>query len=123
MIRKTNKAQIRRRVHRRIRRKLSGTAERPRLAVFRSVKHIYAQIIDDAVGHTLAAASSNEKGDAKSGTKSGGNVAGAKAVGKLLAQRAQEKGVKTVVFDRGGYLYHGRVKALAEAAREGGLKF
>ena len=114
-----SKAIIRKRVHKRIRRKVAGSTERPRLAVFRSVKHIYAQVIDDTVGHTLAAASSNEK----SGIKSGGNVAGAKAVGKLLAERAQEKGVKSVVFDRGGYLYHGRVKALAEAAREGGLKF
>ena len=114
-----SKAIIRKRVHKRIRRKVAGNTERPRLAVFRSVKHIYAQVIDDSVGHTLVAASSTEK----SGIKSGGNVAGAKAVGKLLAERAQEKGVKTVVFDRGGYLYHGRVKALAEAAREGGLKF
>ena len=114
-----SKAVIRKRVHKRIRRKVAGSTERPRLAVFRSVKHIYAQVIDDTVGHTLAAASSNEK----SGIKSGGNVAGAKAVGKLLAERAKEKGVKSVVFDRGGYLYHGRVKALAEAAREGGLQF
>ena len=114
-----SKGIIRKRVHKRIRRKVSGSTERPRLAVFRSVKHIYAQVIDDAVGHTLAAASSNEK----SGIKSGGNVAGAKAVGKLLAERAKEKGVKMVVFDRGGYLYHGRVKALADAAREGGLEF
>ena len=118
-----SKNQIRLRIHRRIRRRVKGTEERPRLAVFRSVKHIYAQVIDDTVGHTLAAASSNEKSDAKSGIKSGGNVAGAKAVGKLLAERAKEKGVKSVVFDRGGYLYHGRVKALAEAAREGGLQF
>jgi large subunit ribosomal protein L18 len=114
-----SKGIIRKRVHKRIRRKVSGSTQRPRLAVFRSVKHIYAQVIDDAVGHTLAAASSNEK----SGIKSGGNVAGAKAVGKLLAERAKEKGVKSVVFDRGGYLYHGRVKALADAAREGGLDF
>lgn len=114
-----SKAIIRKRVHKRIRRKVAGSTERPRLAVFRSVKHIYAQVIDDAAGHTLAAASSNEK----NGVKSGGNVAGAKAVGKLLAERAKEKGVKSVVFDRGGYLYHGRVKALAEAAREGGLQF
>ena len=114
-----SKAIIRQRVHRRIRRKLAGNTQRPRLAVFRSVKHIYAQVIDDSVGHTLAAASSNEK----SGIKSGGNVAGAKAVGKLLAERAKEKGVKAVVFDRGGYLYHGRVKALADGAREGGLDF
>ena len=114
-----SKAIIRKRVHKRIRRKVAGSTGRPRLAVFRSVKHIYAQVIDDSVGHTLAAASSNEK----SGIKSGGNVAGAKAVGKLLAERAKEKGVKAVVFDRGGYLYHGRVKALADAAREGGLEF
>src|SRR5689334_25156517 len=97
-----SKAIIRKRVHKRIRRKVAGNTERPRLAVFRSVKHIYAQVIDDSVGHTVAAASSNEK----SGIKSGGNVAGAKAVGKLLAERAKEKGVKSVVFDRGGYLYH-----------------
>ena len=114
-----SKAIIRKRVHKRIRRKVAGNTARPRLAVFRSVKHIYAQVIDDSVGHTVAAASSNEK----SGIKSGGNVAGAKAVGKLLAERAKEKGVKSVVFDRGGYLYHGRVKALADAAREGGLVF
>ena len=115
-----SKAVIRKRVHKRIRRKVAGNTARPRLAVFRSVKHIYAQVIDDSVGHSLAAASSNEKSD---GIKSGGNVAGAKAVGKLLAERAKEKGVKSVVFDRGGYLYHGRVKALADAAREGGLEF
>jgi len=115
-----SKGVIRRRVHKRIRRKVAGSTERPRLAVFRSVKHIYAQVIDDTVGHTLAAASSNEKKDS---IKSGGNVAGAKAVGKLLAERAKDKGVKSVVFDRGGYLYHGRVKALADAAREGGLEF
>jgi large subunit ribosomal protein L18 len=118
-----SRAIIRKRVHKRIRRKVAGSTERPRLAVFRSVKHIYAQVIDDAVGHTLAAASSNEKSGAKSGAMNGGNVAGAKAVGKLLAERAKDKGVKTVVFDRGGYLYHGRVKALADAAREGGLEF
>ena len=117
---KRSKAQVRTRVHHRIRQKLSGSTARPRLAVFRSVKHIYAQVIDDTVGHTLAAASSNEKSDS---VKSGGNVAGAKAVGKLLAERAKDKGVKAVVFDRGGYLYHGRVKALADAAREGGLEF
>jgi large subunit ribosomal protein L18 len=114
-----SKGIIRKRVHKRIRRKVAGNSERPRLAVFRSVKHIYAQVIDDSVGHTLAAASSNEKTD----LKNGGNVAGAKAVGKLLAERAKDKGVKAVVFDRGGYLYHGRVKALADAAREGGLEF
>ena len=119
MIRKTNKAEIRRRVHDRIRRKLSGTAERPRLAVFRSEAHIYAQIIDDAAGKTLVAASSVDK-DVK--TK-GGNVAAAKAIGKLVAERAKEKGVAKVVFDRGGFAYHGRIKAVAEAAREAGLEF
>lgn len=106
------------RIHKRLRRKVAGTTERPRLAVFRSVKHIYAQVIDDSAGRTIVAASSNEK----SGVKAGGNVAGAKAVGKLIAGRAKEKGISKVVFDRGGYLYHGRVKALADAAREGGLE-
>ncbi len=120
MIKKTSKNEIRLRVHKRIRRRMAADAERPRLAVFRSVKHIYAQIIDDHAGRTLASASSAEK---NSPIASGGNVAGAKQVGKLVAERAVEKGVKRVVFDRGGYLYHGRVKALAEAAREAGLEF
>ena len=119
MIRKIEKKEIRNRIHRRIRRKLRGTAERPRLAVFRSVAHIYAQVIDDAEGTTLVSASSVDKG-AKT---SGGNVAAAKAIGKLVAERANEKGIKKVVFDRGGYLYHGRVKALADAARAAGLEF
>jgi large subunit ribosomal protein L18 len=119
MIRKTNKAEIRRRVHDRIRRKLAGTAARPRLAVFRSEAHIYAQIIDDAEGKTLVAASSVDK-DVK--TK-GGNVAAAKAIGKLVAERAKEKGVLRVVFDRGGFAYHGRIKAVADGAREAGLEF
>src|SRR5438876_11178632 len=100
---------VRLRIHRRIRQRVRGTEERPRLAVFRSVKHIYAQVIDDTKGHTVVAASSNEK----SGT-SGGNVAGAKTIGKLVAERAKDKGIKSVVFDRGGYHYHGRVKALAD---------
>jgi large subunit ribosomal protein L18 len=95
---------------------------RPRLSVFRSSKHIYAQIIDDAKGETLAAASSLEK-EVRGDAKTGADVDAAKAVGVRVAQRAKEKGVKQVVFDRGGYLYHGRVKALAEAAREGGLEF
>jgi large subunit ribosomal protein L18 len=95
---------------------------RKRLSVFRSSKHIYAQVIDDDRGVTLVAASSLEKA-AREGLKTGANVDAAKAVGKLIAQRAQEKGVKDVVFDRGSYLYHGRVKALADAAREGGLNF
>jgi len=119
MIQKTHKNEIRLRIHKRIRRKLSGTAERPRLAVYRSVAHIYAQLINDTDGVTLVAASSVDKG-AKT---NGGNLAAAKAIGKLLAERAKEKGIKTVVFDRGGYQYHGRVKALADAARAAGLEF
>jgi large subunit ribosomal protein L18 len=113
-----SKNQIRLRIHTRIRRKVKGTGERPRLAVFRSVKHIYAQVIDDAKGHTVVAAASTEKSG-----KNGGNVAGAKEIGKLVAERAKDKGIKAVVFDRGGYQYHGRVKALADAAREAGLEF
>ena len=119
MIGKTSKDKVRQRIHTRIRKRLAGTDARPRLAVYRSLKNIYAQVIDDSKGHTLASASSNEKGVGISG----GNVAGAKDVGKLVASRAQEKGIKSVVFDRGGYLYHGRVKALADAAREAGLEF
>lgn len=103
--------------HVRLRKKLSGTTERPRLAVFRSVKHIYAQIIDDSNGTTLVAASSQEK------EINSGNVDGAKAVGSALAKRATAKGIKQVVFDRGGFRYHGRVQSLAEAAREAGLEF
>ncbi len=106
-------------VRRNVRRAGGGRA---RLSVFRSSKHIYAQVIDDAKGQTVASASSLEK-DMRGSFKTGANVAAAKAVGKLLAERAAAKGVKEVVFDRGGYLYHGRVKALADAAREGGLKF
>jgi large subunit ribosomal protein L18 len=113
-----SKNQIRLRIHKRIRRRVNGTLERPRLAVFRSVKHIYAQVIDDSKGHTVVAASSNEKNSGN-----GGNVAGAKSIGKLIAERAKEKGIKAVIFDRGGYLYHGRVKALADAARAAGLEF
>ena len=119
MIRKLEKKEIRNRIHQRIRRKLSGTKERPRLAVFRSVAHIYAQVIDDVEGKTLVSASSVDK----DGKTKGGNVAAAKAIGKLVAERAKEKGVKAVVFDRGGYQYHGRIKALADAAREAGLEF
>ena len=113
-----SKNDIRLRIHKRIRRRVKGTTDRPRLAVFRSVKHIYAQVIDDHEGKTIAAASSSEKSAAN-----GGNIAGAKAVGKAVAERAKDKGIKAVVFDRGGYLYHGRVKALADAAREAGLEF
>jgi large subunit ribosomal protein L18 len=114
--------EVRLRIHKRIRKRLTGASERPRLAVFRSNKHIYAQVIDDSKGTTVTAASTLDV-DAKKDAKSGGNIAAAKAVGKLVAERAKAKGVQTVLFDRGGYLYHGRVKALAEAAREAGLKF
>jgi len=119
MIRRPEKKQIRNRIHQRIRRKLSGTPERPRLAIFRSVAHIYAQVIDDSKGATIVSASSVDKG----GKTNGGNVAAAKTIGKLVAERAKAQGIKSVVFDRGGYQYHGRVKALADAAREAGLEF
>ncbi|SRR5579871_2135568 len=164
MIQRTNKNEIRGRIHKRIRRKVQGTPERPRLAVFRSLSHIYAQIVDDTKGQTLVAAASSdknfragaasapppapeqaaaeapaakaekagkgEKADKKAPKKaaapvkaSGGNVAGAKLIGKTIAERAREKGIKQVVFDRGGYIYHGRIKALADAARAAGLEF
>jgi large subunit ribosomal protein L18 len=111
--------QSRGRIKERIRAKLHGTAERPRLAVFRSLKYIYAQVIDDASGKTIASASSREKdSDAK-----GANAAAAKAVGALIAKKAKDKGVTQVVFDRGGYQFHGNIKALADAARENGLEF
>ncbi|MGE0456318.1 MAG: 50S ribosomal protein L18 [Vicinamibacteria bacterium] len=112
---------IRQRIHRRIRKKIAGTPERPRLAVYRSQAHIYAQLIDDDAGRTLCAASSLD--ESLAGEKKGGDVAAAKAVGTLIASRAKDKGVSAVVFDRGGFQYHGRVKALADAAREAGLKF
>ena len=105
--------------HNRVRSKISGTAERPRLSVFRSENHIYAQIIDDVAGNTLVAASSVEKGFEGNGS----NIEAAKKVGAAIAERALKKGIENVVFDRGGYIYHGRVQALAEGAREGGLKF
>jgi large subunit ribosomal protein L18 len=118
MITQTQRNEIRRRIHLRIREKLSGTGERPRLNVYRSLNHIYVQVIDDQTGKTLVSASSLGMK-----LKSGGNVAAAKEIGKTVAERAAEKGIKRVVFDRGGYLYHGRVKAVAEAAREAGLEF
>jgi large subunit ribosomal protein L18 len=123
MLNKTSKNITREKVHTRIRKKLAGTTERPRLNVYRSVNHIYVQLIDDSKHATLASASSLEQG--KDGKKhiAGGNVAAAKQVGKLIAERAKTKGIESVVFDRGGYLYHGRIKAVADAAREGGLKF
>jgi len=114
--------EIRKRIHSRIRERLKGTPQRPRLAVFRSLNHIYAQVIDDETGRTLAAASSKDK-ELDGKLKNGGNVAAAKLVGELVAKRALEKGVQLVVFDRGGLIYHGRVKTLAEAARAAGLKF
>jgi large subunit ribosomal protein L18 len=115
---KNTKAEIRRGVHTRIRKKVQGTEQRPRLAVYRSTNHIYAQVIDDENGKTLAAASTTEK---DMGLKSGGNVEAAKKVGKAIAERAISAGVNQVVFDRGGYVYHGRVKALIDATREAGL--
>jgi large subunit ribosomal protein L18 len=114
-----SKNEIRLRIHKRIRNKLARTEARPRLAVFRSVNHIYAQLIDDQQGHTVVAAATTEK-DLRG---KGGNLEGAKLIGKTVAERAKDKGITKVVFDRGGYLYHGRVKALAEAARQAGLEF
>jgi large subunit ribosomal protein L18 len=112
----------RQRIHVRMRKKLSGTTERPRLCVHRSAKHIRAQVINDQTGRTLASASSLDA-EVKASIKGGGNIAASKVVGKIIAQRAKEKGIEKVVFDRGGYQYHGRVQALADAAREAGLKF
>jgi large subunit ribosomal protein L18 len=150
MFTKKSKNQKRDHIHDRIRKKMQGTAERPRLNVYRSLNHIYVQVIDDLHGQTLVSASSAEgikaegkkpeskkaQGEQAEGQKpegqkdghkkekrTGGNVAAAKALGKVIAERAKAKGVKKVVFDRGGYIYHGRVKALADAAREGGLEF
>jgi large subunit ribosomal protein L18 len=116
MIAETKRNEIRKRIHSRIREKVTGTGARPRLNVYRSLNHIYAQVIDDQTGQTLASASSIK-------LKTGGNVAAAKEIGKAVAEKAVEKGIKKVVFDRGGYLYHGRIKALADAAREAGLEF
>jgi len=113
-----DRAAVRRAVHTRIRRKVRGTSARPRLAIYRSLNHIYAQLIDDEQGQTLASASTTEK-DLRGGT--GGNIEAAERVGRAIAERATAKGITSVVFDRGGYRYHGRVKALADAAREAGL--
>jgi large subunit ribosomal protein L18 len=114
-----HRVEARGRIRARIRRKVTGTTERPRLAVFRSLKSMYAQIIDDSTGNTIVSASSLEK---DAGAK-GSNAAAAKAVGALIARKAKDKGITRVVFDRGGYLYHGNIKALADAARENGLEF
>jgi large subunit ribosomal protein L18 len=116
------KHELRRRRHYRLRRRVVGTPERPRLAIFRSLKHIYAQVIDDTEAKTLASASTMD-GSLKGSLKTGGDIQAAKAVGTLIAERAKEKGVSKVVFDRGGFTYHGRVASLADAAREGGLDF
>jgi large subunit ribosomal protein L18 len=113
-----NRAEVRRAVHGRIRRKVRGTTERPRLAIYRSLNHIYAQVIDDERGQTIVSASTTEK-DLRGGT--GGNVDAARRVGRAIAERALATGVNSVVFDRGGYVYHGRIKALTDAAREAGL--
>jgi len=121
-VRKLSRDAQRRRVHARVRTRVTGTPERPRLCVYRSLGHIYGQIIDDRSGRTLVAASSIDK-ETKKNLKGGGNIASAKAVGKIIADRAKAAGVVKVVFDRGGYKYHGRVKALADAAREAGLQF
>lgn len=122
MSKQSTRSEVRRRIHLRIRKRIRGTAERPRLAIFRSLNHIFAQVIDDDNGVTMASASSLEKETGLS-HRSGGNVAGAKVVGSEIAKRAKAKGIESVVYDRGGYPYHGRVKALADAAREAGLKF
>ena len=121
VITKGDKNQARKKRHYRIRKVIKGTPERPRLSVFRSSKHIYAQVIDDTKGVTIVAASTNEKTIGE--IANGGNVEAAQKVGALIAQKAKEKGIEKVVFDRGGYLYHGRIQALADAAREAGLQF
>jgi large subunit ribosomal protein L18 len=122
MIPEISKNKVRRRIHSRIREKVAGSKERPRLNVYRSLNHIYAQLIDDSDGITITSASTVRAGE-KGAKRTGGNLASAKEVGKLIAQQAIQKGIKKVVFDRGGYLYHGRIKALADAAREAGLEF
>jgi len=120
MIKKVNRNENRKKRHQRIRRKIVGTPEKPRLNVFRSGKHIYAQIIDDSIGHTLVSASTLENKENLTSTK---NKEAARFVGETIAKKALDKGIQKVVFDRGGYLYHGRIKELADAAREAGLKF
>ena len=122
MIKKQSRVEVRVKKHMKVRNRLSGTAERPRLAVFRSNNHMYAQIIDDTVGHTLVSASTLQE-DVNAGLAKTNNVEAASKVGEVIAKRALEKGIKSVVFDRGGFIYQGKVKALAEAAREAGLEF
>ena len=122
MIRKKSRAEVRQKKHRRLRNRLAGTTERPRLAVFRSNNHMYAQVIDDTVGHTLASASTVEK-EVSAELEKTNNVEAAAHLGTVIAKRALDKGITKVVFDRGGYIYQGKVKALADAAREAGLEF
>jgi large subunit ribosomal protein L18 len=122
MVSKKSRAEIRAKKHRRLRNHISGTAERPRLAVFRSNNHMYAQIIDDTVGNTLVAASTLQK-DVKAELEKTNNVAAAAYLGTVIAKKALEKGITTVIFDRGGFIYQGKIKALADAAREAGLEF
>jgi large subunit ribosomal protein L18 len=121
-VRRISRSAHRERIHRRVRQKVSGTTERPRLTVYRSINQIYAQVIDDRAGATLVSASSIDK-ETRKETNGGGNVATAKIIGRIIAERAIAAGITKVVFDRGGYKYHGRVQALANAAREAGLKF
>lgn len=121
-IRRLSREAHRERIHLRMRKRIVGTSERPRLCIHRSSRHIRAQVVDDHAGRTLAAASSLDK-EVRAVIKGGGNIAASKVVGKIIAERARAKGVDKVVFDRGGYQYHGRIQALAEAAREAGLKF
>jgi large subunit ribosomal protein L18 len=121
-VRKLSRDAHRRRIHRRVRQRVLGTTARPRLSVYRSLDHIYAQVIDDHTGRTLASASSIDK-STRAALKGGGNISAAKIVGKTIAERSIAAGIQQVVFDRGGYMYHGRVEALAGAAREAGLKF
>lgn len=122
MAQRKDRREVRQRIHMRVRRRVSGTAERPRLVVFRSLNHVYAQVVDDAKGVTLASASTVESG-VREGLKHGGNKAAGRAIGTLIAARAQEKGLTAVVFDRAGFRYHGVVKELADAARKAGLQF
>lgn len=122
MITKSDKNKARLKRHLRVRKKIQGTTERPRLNIFRSSKHVYAQLIDDVKGVTIASASTQDK-ELKEGISNGGNIEAATKVGALIAERAKKAGIEKVIFDRGGYLYHGRVKALADAAREAGLEF
>ena len=121
-VRRISRSAHRERIHRRVRQKVSGTTERPRLTVYRSINQIYAQVIDDRAGTTLVSASSIDK-ETRKETKGGGNIATAKIIGRIIAERSIAAGITKVVFDRGGYKYHGRVEALANAAREAGLKF